>query len=138
MESLKRYQQSNGLGCILAHSMGLGKTLQIISLVDIFLRHTDARCVLIIVPVNTLQNWVAEFDMWLPVSQPDTTACCSMTNSDAESVEKTVINPCWTRSFSLHILNESMKTNVARAKLVCEYEPVVVRKFMSRNLFWET
>ena len=120
MESLKRYQQSNGLGCILAHSMGLGKTLQIISLVDIFLRHTDARCVLIIVPVNTLQNWVAEFDMWLPVSQPDTAACIA--NSGAENVKKTAMNQCWTRPFSLHILNESMKTNVARAKVVCEYD----------------
>lgn len=68
MESLERFKTSNGLGCILAHSMGLGKTLQVISFIDIFLRHTGAKSVLVIVPVNTLQNWVSEFNMWLPVT----------------------------------------------------------------------
>jgi len=111
---------STGLGCILAHSMGLGKTLQVIALVDVFLRHTRARCVLIIVPVNTLQNWVAEFDMWLPVAQSDTVDCCGTGESDPENVQKTAMNRYWPRQFSLHILNDCMKTNVSRARVVCE------------------
>jgi len=115
---------SGGLGCILAHSMGLGKTLQVISFVDIFLRYTSARWVLIIVPVNTLQNWIAEFDMWLPASQSlpsDMLDCCGTGENDPENIQKTAVNKCWSRPFGLHILNESMKTNVARAKVVCEY-----------------
>lgn len=52
VESLERYESSGGLGCILAHSMGLGKTLQVISFIDIVLRHTQAHTVLAIVPVS--------------------------------------------------------------------------------------
>ncbi|KTF78839.1 hypothetical protein cypCar_00046143, partial [Cyprinus carpio] len=75
VESLERYKSSSGFGCILAHSMGLGKTLQVISFIDVLLRHTGAKTVLAIVPVNTLQNWLAEFNLWLPAAEslpPDT------------------------------------------------------------------
>lgn len=66
VESREKFAKSPGVGCILAHSMGLGKTLQVISLIDVFLTSTPAKTVLCIVPINTLQNWVAEFDWWLP------------------------------------------------------------------------
>ena len=55
IESLSRFHTSTGFGCILAHSMGLGKTLQVISFIDIFFRYTPAQHVLCVVPVNTLQ-----------------------------------------------------------------------------------
>ncbi|XP_043461443.1 uncharacterized protein LOC122498019 isoform X2 [Leptopilina heterotoma] len=71
VESIDRYKTSSGFGCILAHSMGLGKTLQVASFCDIFFRCTTARTVLCIMPINTLQNWLAEFNMWLPYEDPD-------------------------------------------------------------------
>ncbi|XP_057181819.1 helicase ARIP4 isoform X1 [Triplophysa rosa] len=107
VESLERYKNSSGFGCILAHSMGLGKTLQVISFVDILLRHTGAKTVLAIVPVNTLQNWLAEFNLWLPAAEsvpPD---------MDPAQVSS--------RTFKVHILNDEHKNTVARAKVVEEW-----------------
>ncbi|XP_043078487.1 helicase ARIP4 isoform X1 [Puntigrus tetrazona] len=104
VESLERYRSSSGFGCILAHSMGLGKTLQVISFIDVLLRHTGAKTVLAIVPVNTLQNWLAEFNLWLPAAEtlpPDT--------------DPAQVLP---RTFKVHILNDEHKTTVARAKVV--------------------
>lgn len=50
---MERFSNSSGFGCILAHSMGLGKTLQVISFIDVLFRHTQAHTVLAIVPVST-------------------------------------------------------------------------------------
>ncbi|CAI2350626.1 unnamed protein product [Caenorhabditis sp. 36 PRJEB53466] len=66
IESVEEYKKSEGFGCILAHSMGLGKTIQVITFSEIFLRATNARKVLIIVPINTIQNWYAEYEKWIP------------------------------------------------------------------------
>lgn len=104
IESLERYKTSGGFGCILAHSMGLGKTLQVISFIDILLRNTEAHTVLAIVPVNTLQNWLTEFNLWVPPQEalsPDT--------------DPAVLTG---RTFKVHILNDEHKTTLARAKVV--------------------
>ncbi|XP_040214684.1 helicase ARIP4 isoform X2 [Rana temporaria] len=104
VESLDRFSSSSGFGCILAHSMGLGKTLQVISFLDVLFQHTSAKTVLAIVPVNTLQNWLAEFNMWLPAPEvlpPD---------HDVELLQP--------RSFKVHTLNDEHKTTAARAKVV--------------------
>nr|CDJ84646.1 SNF2-related and DNA RNA helicase domain containing protein [Haemonchus contortus] len=66
VESLSEFDTSPGFGCILAHSMGLGKTIQVITFIEVFLRVTQAKRVLVIVPINTIQNWYYEFEKWLP------------------------------------------------------------------------
>ncbi|EPB73150.1 protein, SNF2 family [Ancylostoma ceylanicum] len=66
IESLQEFKTSPGFGCILAHSMGLGKTIQVITFVEVFMRVTQANKILIIVPVNTIQNWYNEFEKWMP------------------------------------------------------------------------
>lgn len=66
IETEERMKRGQGMGCILAHSMGLGKTFQVVSFTDIFLTRTGGRRVLIIVPINTIQNWLAEYNYWLP------------------------------------------------------------------------
>ncbi|XP_072136789.1 helicase ARIP4 isoform X1 [Mobula birostris] len=107
VESLERFKSSSGFGCILAHSMGLGKTLQMVSFVDVLFRYTEARTVLAIVPVNTLQNWLAEFNMWLPAQE------ALPADYNPEEIQP--------RSFKVHILNDEHKTTVARAKVINEW-----------------
>lgn len=67
-ESVKRIKKDKGSGCILAHCMGLGKTLQVISLTHTLLTHgslTGVNRVLVVCPLSTVLNWVNEFNMWL-------------------------------------------------------------------------
>ncbi|KAI3725381.1 hypothetical protein L1987_65168 [Smallanthus sonchifolius] len=57
-----------GLGCILAHTMGLGKTLQVIAFLYAAMRSVDIglRAAMIVTPVNVLHNWRHEFTKWRP------------------------------------------------------------------------
>ena len=116
VESLEQYKSSNGFGCILAHSMGLGKTIQLVSFIDIFLRHTEAKTVLCIVPVNTLQNWQNEFNMWLPNDE--------MLNAEKRRREdEDEIKP---REFGVFMLNDTHKTYESRSKVVGKCVNVII------------
>jgi len=59
-------------GCVLAHSMGMGKTLQVIAFWHTLVHHTTLkkrfRTMLIVAPVSTLHGWGAEFHKWWPSS----------------------------------------------------------------------
>jgi RAD54-like protein 2 len=108
IESHSQYERSSGFGCILAHAMGLGKTLQVVSFVDVFLRHTSGRHVLCVVPINTIQNWISEFDYWLP-SDP----------SASPLAENGLVRP---RNFSIHLLNDALKNLEMRAKVILQWQ----------------
>ena len=56
----------NGLHGILADEMGLGKTIQVISLLAHLWDQHAWGAHLIVVPLSTLSNWVAEFQKWAP------------------------------------------------------------------------
>ena len=103
VESLGYANQRNskGFGCILAHSMGLGKTMQVISFVEVFLRCANFKRVLCIVPINTIQNWLAEFNSWLP-----------------ESYKAPDGSFTYTRPFKVYCLNEIMKTYQHRIDVI--------------------
>ncbi|XP_064184378.1 transcriptional regulator ATRX isoform X1 [Anguilla rostrata] len=65
-ESVKKIKKSSGSGCILAHCMGLGKTLQVVTFL-----HTMLLCeklsfstALVVCPLNTVLNWLNEFEKW--------------------------------------------------------------------------
>ena len=115
IECINRFKTSNGFGCILAHSMGLGKTIQVVGFTDIFLKHTGAKSVLIIVPINTLANWMAEFNMWVP----------DQATLDQHGYEGDEIKP---RPYDIYLLNDNYKTTPARSKVVgkCFYHTLLL------------
>lgn len=56
-----------GSGCILAHCMGLGKTLQLITLLHTVICYPQLKTdkVLVICPKSTVMNWKEEIERWL-------------------------------------------------------------------------
>ncbi|XP_018359340.1 PREDICTED: transcriptional regulator ATRX homolog isoform X1 [Trachymyrmex cornetzi] len=66
-ESLERVKSTSGSGCIIAHCMGLGKTLQVITLTHTLLTHeaTNVKTVLVVCPLSTVLNWRNEYNTWL-------------------------------------------------------------------------
>uniref|UniRef100_A0A8D0DFY6 ATP-dependent helicase ATRX n=1 Tax=Sander lucioperca TaxID=283035 RepID=A0A8D0DFY6_SANLU len=65
-ESVKKANSSPGTGCILAHCMGLGKTLQVVTFLHTVLlsENLKFRRALVVCPLNTILNWVSEFKKW--------------------------------------------------------------------------
>ncbi|KAF7688995.1 transcriptional regulator ATRX-like isoform X2 [Silurus meridionalis] len=65
-ESIAKVKVSPGSGCLLAHCMGLGKTLQVITFLHTVLtsERVELKTALVVCPLNTVLNWRSEFDKW--------------------------------------------------------------------------
>lgn len=87
-----------------SHAMGLGKTFQVISFVEVFLRCTSCKRVLCIVPINTIQNWQSEFNYWLPES------------GQQKLDNDTIIN--YQRPFKVYLINDLAKSPNQRIEII--------------------
>ncbi|CAF1332409.1 unnamed protein product, partial [Rotaria sordida] len=71
IDAIENKKQGNG--CILAHCMGLGKTLQVISFIHTIFNYdkiTNVRTCLVLCPINAALNWSNEFEYWLNDVEP--------------------------------------------------------------------
>lgn len=65
--SVDNLEKFPGSGCILAHCMGLGKTLQLISLLNTVISYPQLKTdrILVICPKSTVMNWKEEIERWV-------------------------------------------------------------------------
>jgi SNF2 family DNA or RNA helicase len=75
-----------------------------ISFIEVFLRCTVNKCVLCIVPINTIANWLNEFNQWLPESGQQILD------------HETIIN--YKRPFKVHMINDFSKTFKQRSEII--------------------
>lgn len=78
IQSIRKVKSGDkGLGCILAHTMGLGKTFQVISFLYAAMRIVDLglKTALIVAPVSVLHNWRQEFTKWEPLEVKPLRVC---------------------------------------------------------------
>ncbi|PIO66302.1 protein, SNF2 family, partial [Teladorsagia circumcincta] len=77
-----------------------GGVSKVITFIEVFLRVTEAKKVLVIVPINTIQNWYNEFEKWIPRYSEKGELC---------------------RQFEVFLLGDSVKTFDQRVNLIEEW-----------------
>nr|XP_023025621.1 transcriptional regulator ATRX homolog [Leptinotarsa decemlineata] len=112
-ESVERLKKEPGSGCILAHCMGLGKTLQVIALSHTLLTNhekTNVNKVLIVCPLSTVLNWKAEFKKWIPSS--DTLEVYELVSCKKNFERQYIVNE-WHQEGGVLIISYAMFRNLS-------------------------
>ncbi|XP_076383601.1 uncharacterized protein LOC117217785 isoform X1 [Megalopta genalis] len=108
-ESLERIRSSSGSGCIIAHCMGLGKSLQVIALLHTLLNHeeTGVKAIAIVCPMNTILNWNKEFNLWLRDIEGTSVKVYELTKSRNNEQKKWQLES-WHRSGGVLLISYAM------------------------------
>jgi transcriptional regulator ATRX len=117
VQTLEDFSVDNvGTGAILAHSMGLGKTLQAVAFIHTLLKNNVLRearlntqglhpikSALVIAPVNTLSNWFSELNKWLPFNEKFNKVINLETSGAAAGPDRLRVTPCANLLFSAFV-----------------------------------
>ena len=90
-------------GCLLAHEMGMGKTVQVISLIWALTRQGPngspvANKVVIVTPASLVQNWGMEFKKWIGLSRGLEPLLVESGSTEKGKDAKTVFRTEWANS----------------------------------------
>lgn len=114
IESVQLMKEGAGQGCILAHSMGLGKTFQtIVFLHTLFtnpLIHQSIKSVLLVVPTNIFMNWGNEIEMWLDFKQLKAFQVYDFRGSRTET-QKQAVFESWQKNHGVMLITHSELTS---------------------------
>ncbi|XP_029342269.1 transcriptional regulator ATRX-like [Acyrthosiphon pisum] len=126
-ESLSRIKEHKGNGSILAHCMGLGKTLQIIALVHTLFRYpeTGIKTVLIITPNATIENWCKEFHKWLHgIDEEKHFFVLNLAESKTYESRKNIIDE-WQREHGVLIASYELYRSVVNYKYIEKFPSIL-------------
>ncbi|KAL4113339.1 hypothetical protein QTP88_016979 [Uroleucon formosanum] len=125
-ESLARIKEHKGNGSILAHCMGLGKTLQIIALVHTLFRYpeTGIKTVLVITPNATIENWCKEFHKWLhEIDEKPNFLVLNFTDSKTYEGRKSIIDE-WQREHGVLVTSYQLFRSVVNYKNIDKFPSI--------------
>lgn len=106
-------KKSFGNGCILAHCMGLGKSLQVIAFAHTLMRHKSCqtRTVLIICPKSVTLNWKDEIQKWLSPFPDKEKKTFDLTNISSPNMRCLKLSK-WQSEGGFMIINYDMYRNM--------------------------
>ncbi|XP_060869537.1 transcriptional regulator ATRX homolog [Metopolophium dirhodum] len=125
-ESLARIKEHKGNGSILAHCMGLGKTLQIIALVHTLFRYpeTGIKTVLVITPNATIENWCKEFHKWLQdIDEERNFLVLNFTDSKTYEGRKNIVDE-WKREHGVLVTSYQLFRSVVNYKNIDKFPTI--------------
>ncbi|XP_052027662.1 transcriptional regulator ATRX isoform X2 [Apodemus sylvaticus] len=119
-ESVKKTKKSPGSGCILAHCMGLGKTLQVVSFLHTVLLcdKLDFSTALVVCPLNTALNWMNEFEKWQDGLNDDEKLEVSELATVKRPQERSYMLQRWQEDGGVMIIGYEMYRNLAQGRNV--------------------
>ncbi|XP_051035409.1 transcriptional regulator ATRX isoform X2 [Phodopus roborovskii] len=119
-ESVKKTKKSPGSGCILAHCMGLGKTLQVVSFLHTVLLcdKLDFSTALVVCPLNTALNWMNEFEKWQEGLNDDEKLEVSELATVKRPQERSYMLQRWQEDGGVMIIGYEMYRNLAQGRNV--------------------
>ncbi|XP_064319467.1 transcriptional regulator ATRX isoform X5 [Phalacrocorax carbo] len=119
-ESVKKTKTSPGSGCILAHCMGLGKTLQVVSFLHTVLLcdKLDFRTALVVCPLNTALNWLNEFEKWQECLEDDEKLEVCELATVKRPQERSYMLQRWQDEGGVMIIGYEMYRNLAQGRNV--------------------
>ncbi|XP_067903382.1 transcriptional regulator ATRX isoform X2 [Heterodontus francisci] len=119
-ESVSKTTKENGSGCILAHCMGLGKTLQVVTFLHTMLlsEKLNFSTALIVSPLNTVLNWINEFSKWQAGLDDDECLEVNELATVKRPQERSYMLERWIEDGGVMILGYEMYRNLAQGRNV--------------------
>ncbi|XP_069748920.1 transcriptional regulator ATRX isoform X2 [Narcine bancroftii] len=119
-ESVSKALKEQGSGCILAHCMGLGKTLQVVTFLHTMLlsEKLEFGTALIVCPLNTVLNWINEFSKWQEGLDDDECLEVNELATVKRPQERSYLLERWMEDGGVMILGYEMYRNLAQGRNV--------------------